>query len=64
MLAAWTDLSTCRPVGMVVGLIPWTAMMQWCAVQGFDDEATDLVVAALRYLDEQEFKKRSQGGKR
>lgn len=39
-------------------------MMQWCAVQGFDDEATDLVVAALRYLDEQEFKKRSQGGKR
>lgn len=48
---AWCDLSTCRPVGMVVGVIPWTSIVTWCQYQGFDKEATDVMLHVIRQLD-------------
>lgn len=69
VLNAWDDLSTCRPVyavgmGAIAGLIPWTAMREWCRVEGFDAVATDTIVTALRYVDQHEFGKRAKGAKK
>jgi hypothetical protein len=58
-LEARSDLSTCRQVGMVAGFIPWTVMREWCRVYGLDETATEILVTALRYLDEHEFAKRT-----
>lgn len=59
VLEALDCLSTSRPIGMVVGLIPWHLMREWCRVEGLDDAATGVLVDALKYVDLDEFKKRN-----
>lgn len=48
---AWNDLSTCRPIGMAVGPIPWTSIVTWCEYHGFDREASDVMLYVIRQLD-------------
>lgn len=50
-LDAWQDLSTCRPIGMAVGPIPWTAIVAWCEFHELDREITAVVVHVIRTLD-------------
>lgn len=51
VLQAWFKLSTCRSVGMVVGQIWVTAVLEWCKYKALDRELTDLVVAVIGLLD-------------
>jgi energy-converting hydrogenase Eha subunit B len=48
---AWDDLSTCRSIGMVVGPIPYTAIVTWCDVNGLDPEAMRIMTHVIRVLD-------------
>ncbi|HEU4727689.1 MAG TPA: hypothetical protein VFT22_07365 [Kofleriaceae bacterium] len=48
---AWSDLSTCRAIGMTVGPVPWTAIVAWCDFHGLDHEATELMIYVIRALD-------------
>jgi hypothetical protein len=50
-LTAWAELSTCRPIGMAVGPIPWTAIIAWARFHGLDREATGVLVTVIRRLD-------------
>ena len=35
---AFTELTTCRPVGMGEGMIPWTAIKEWGVFNKLDEE--------------------------
>jgi hypothetical protein len=59
IVRAWNDLQTCRPIGMIAGLIPWTAMDRWCEVEQLDEDGRRIVIQALRWLDIEDFKKRN-----
>lgn len=59
VLEAWRDLETCRPIGMMAGPIPWTVMREWCRVEELDSEASGVLVAALSYVDREDFAKRA-----
>jgi len=49
--SAWVDLDSCRSIGMAVGPIPWTAIEEFCNVNGLDiDEKADMHYF-LRKLD-------------
>ena len=50
-IRAWHDLGTCRQVGMGVGPIPWTAVMQWAQIEGLDDEAARLLWEVIVFLE-------------
>lgn len=60
VLGAWGDLVTCRPIGMSIGPIPWTAMREWCHVEGLDHVASGVLVEALRHVDAYDLKQRSE----
>lgn len=51
VLRAWADLSTCRPIGMTVGPIPWTAIVQWAEFHDLDRDAAGILVHVIRQLD-------------
>lgn len=60
-MEAWDDLSTCRPIGMVVGRIPWTAIDTWTQRQrDLDDDARAIIARAIRYVDDIEFAERTK----
>ncbi len=48
---AWQDLSTCRPIGMAVGAIPWPAIVQWCEWHEIDHDIAVILVRIIRQLD-------------
>lgn len=50
-LRAWSDLSTCRQIGMALGPIPITAIYEWADRKGFDDEAREIMTHVIRQLD-------------
>lgn len=52
-LRAWNDLETCRSIGMGLGPIPVTAILQWCAAEGLDREATQVIRDVIRMADSQ-----------
>lgn len=51
VLRCWADLSTERTVGMAEGAMPWRAIVAWCEFEGFDHEATQLMIHVIRSLD-------------
>ncbi len=57
VLHAWGDLSTCRPVGMDVGQLPWDKVMSWCDRHQLDEDATRIVWAVIRRLDRDFFER-------
>lgn len=56
---AWKDLETCRPIGMVAGLIPWDAIDRWCERNDLDDGASSILIDAIRFADCEDFKART-----
>lgn len=52
-IKAWSELVTCRPIGMTVGAIPVTAVLALCAADGLDREATAIVREVIRIVDNQ-----------
>jgi hypothetical protein len=67
LVRAWHELHSCRPQGFSgAGLIPWTAIIEWCRFRGLDREATLLVVDVIRKLDhdraEREASRAAHGG--
>lgn len=64
---AWADLNTCRPSGMALGPIPFTAILTWAEFPGqLDHDLTMLLLAVIRILDrdllEREASKRTLKG--
>ncbi len=52
MSAAWDELCSDRPIGNVVGSIPFTAIDRYAARYGFDDpDDFDLLRRAIRAMD-------------
>lgn len=50
-LSAFNELSTCRPIGMAAGPIPWTAIVAYAQSYGMDEEAEDYLRQMVRALD-------------
>ena len=49
---AWNELSGDRHLGYgVVGPIPFTAIVRWAEVRGFDHEATIVLTSVLAHLE-------------
>lgn len=57
---AWKQLETCRSIGLVAGLIPWTAMDRWCERHDLDDSSALVLIDALCYADALDFKERTK----
>lgn len=49
---AFTELSTCRPMGMSIGPIPWTAIDQYGLRHGFEADGFEYLVRMVRALDD------------
>lgn len=60
MARAYSELSTTRGVGMTIGPIPWTAMLEWCRWHGLDRDLTDHVVRVLRLVDAETLRRANQ----
>lgn len=58
-LRAWRELETCRSIGMALGPIPITAVLMWCAAEGLDRDATDVVREVVRAADNQFLEKQA-----
>ena len=50
-MRAWHELGTCRPRGMDVGPIPFTAAIAWADFNGLDVVAATQLWRVIRYLD-------------
>ena len=48
---AFIELSSCRPVGMGMGSIPWTSIADYGEAYGFDGEQRDDLFFFVRALD-------------
>ena len=59
-MIAWKQLETCRPIGLVAGLIPWDAMVRWCEIHDLDDSSAYILIDALCYADALDFKERTK----
>lgn len=61
-IRAWNDLSTCRPIGMTTGPIPWTAIASWCEWHEdyLDREASMQLIDVIRQLDNDYFERRQR----
>ena len=60
VLHAWEDLSTCRPIGMAVGPIPWTAAMEWCDRHDLDEQSARLLWSVIKRLDRDELSRQDK----
>jgi len=59
VLMAWGDLSTCRPVGMVEGRIPWDKAKDWGIENGLDVDERRLLWRVIQRLDIEEMDRRA-----
>lgn len=59
VLNAFADLSTCRPLGMMEGRIPWTACDRWCERHGLDDDAMRVLWSVIQRIDIEEMERRA-----
>ena len=50
-VGAWHAMQSCRPIGMDVGPVPWTAIDQWTQRQRLDREAAMLVEYVIRFIE-------------
>lgn len=48
---AFSRLSTCRQIGMGVGPIPWTAIVQYAALQELDQWHADMLIWCIEAMD-------------
>lgn len=50
-LNAFYELSTCRQIGMSLGPIPWTAIIEFAEFSGLDSEILPVFVLSIRAMD-------------
>jgi hypothetical protein len=50
-LSAFSELSTCRQIGMGTGPIPWGEIAQFAQFSGLDDENFSTFVQVMRAMD-------------
>lgn len=50
-LRAYYELDSCRSIGMGEGPIPWTALDQWAARLGLDEEERGDLFYLVRRID-------------
>lgn len=50
-LGAFNDLSTCRPVGLSLGPIPWRDIIDYARYHGLDRLMTDFFLRVMRGMD-------------
>lgn len=50
-LAAFWELTTCRPGGMTLAPIPWLAIREYAKASSFDEEQTDDLHYFIRVMD-------------
>jgi len=60
VLHAWDDLMRERPLGMDIGLVPWSAAMRWCDRRELDDEAAEILWYVIKRLDRDDHERRSR----
>lgn len=48
---AFMALSSCRPIGMMEGRIPWTAAYDYAQRMGLDDEEFEDLWVLVSYMD-------------
>ncbi|MDQ1446820.1 MAG: hypothetical protein QOI20_3284 [Acidimicrobiaceae bacterium] len=60
VVIAYKALETCRPLGLIAGRIPWTAIDRWCERHELDDSAASILIDAVCYVDAEDFKKRAK----
>ena len=58
---AYWDLNTCRSIGMDVGQIPWTAVMQYVQHYGYSEYEQDLLKYCILVLDKVQSDHREKG---
>lgn len=51
MWEAFWDLDSCRPIGMGLGPIPWTAMLAHKEHYGYDKDVFDYLWDLIRAMD-------------
>ena len=56
ILKAFSDLSTCRNVGMSLGQIPWTAINEYSEVNNFEGGAKKILIECILFLDSEYLK--------
>jgi len=49
---AFMELSTCRPIGMDQGQIPWTAINDYCRMVDISENQADDMYYYIRMMDE------------
>lgn len=63
MARAYMELSTCRVVGMTVGPIPWTAMLEWCQFHNLDRDVAKHLIRVLMCVDAEYARRRAIASK-
>ncbi len=58
-IEAWNRLGTCRYIGMDIGAIPYTAILAWCDQNGFDHEATEIMIHVICTVDNERMSARA-----
>ena len=48
---AFHELNTCRPVGLGLGEIPWTAIVQYAEYYDLEEYLSDLFLQVIRDMD-------------
>lgn len=57
---AYHELSTCRPIGMSLGPIPWLAMLEWASYHELGRTETDLMINILRRVDAETMRRQAE----
>ncbi len=60
ILRAYGELSTCRPGGMSLLPIPWTAMLAWVEHHELEDDVANHLIRVLRIVDSMVLRKAQQ----
>jgi len=58
-MTAFSDLSTCRAMGLSPGPIPYTSILEYCRFHGFDHETSLRMTIHLTAMDHSYLKHKS-----
>ncbi len=56
---AYTDLATCRSIGMGEGPIPWTAIEYWARTHGLNVDDRWMLHRVIRKVDNQQLERKA-----
>lgn len=50
-MSAFSELSTCRQIGMATGPIPWGDIIEFARFSGLDESLLELFLRVIRAMD-------------